>query len=176
MRALIVLLITVSLAKDSYSQRISLQNLLLVQNSSIVEAEGLLLDWGFSYGRDYGNVEEMETYSFQKNASNSLDYFNVTKYVYQGENIQTSFFTLNDKDYISIRRAVGTLGFEFVETTKSEEHGISVIHYYIKDGIEISLSISVTDKSHWAGADISMYHITIADIKNRRFYFNSTRY
>ena len=176
MKAIIILIISVFSVTSAYSQRVSLSNLLRIHNSTVVEAEDILLGLGFKFGRDYGKVGELESHSFQKNDSKSDDYLNVAKDVFKGRNVRTSLFSLHENDYVLLKKAINAAGYKFVETTKPEKYGISVDHTYIKGGLEISLSVSLTDNSHPAGANVTMYYIAIWDIDNRRFYFNDTRH
>lgn len=165
MKAIFTLIITVFITTSSYSQRISLLNLIKVQNMTVVDAEDLLLGLGFRHVKEYGKLEEFETYQFQKNSDTSIDYIAVSKYLYKGKNIYTSLFTLHKSDYSILKQGLSSLGYKFIETTK---HDTGIRHVYKKAEIEIVLRISQTEDN------ISMYSVDIVNIPNQEFYYNNT--
>lgn len=177
MKFLLTFLLFICSTIFAYSQRISLSNLIRVQNSSIVDAEDILLSLGFKHVAEYGKTEEFDVYNFQKNTSTSDDYINVSKFLYKGKNISTSVFTLYKSDYTELKKALAPQGFKYIETRKTpkdKELGEKVSHIYRKNGFEVHLSITQYIEEHRNNRSVSMYKLEIINIENENFYFDNT--
>lgn len=167
MKLIITMLFSLFISSISFAQRVTINQMMKIQTSNVVDAEDLLLGLGFKLSKDLGKIGEYDSYTFHKgDIYNSKEYHSITKNIYQNKNIEVSFFTLSDTDYASIKKSLSTLGYKFKETIKSEK---SITHIFEStNGYSVNLVTSPHD------GNTNMYNIYLKNNKNQDYYFQNT--
>lgn len=164
MKVYIISLMCLFIGFSSYAQRVTLNELLNIQESNPVDVEDTLYRKGFV--NEPSKVGKFDGYGFRKFGSSSTEYMNITKDTFKGKNVKTSFYTLKVADYIKIKDDLKANNFIFIDSEKPDDN--THIHNYKKGNILVNLEVH-----YLPDVKLNSYFIMVTNIENEDYYFRN---
>ena len=136
----ILILIFTLFSCISFAQKLTLGELIKLNNYDIDQFDSYVTQKGFSYfKRDKTKLSTYISYAFEQNGNDQKSFAFITKFSYDPNPLNKkmiSYQLSNSKIYYSIKRELAELGFKFIKIIPNEK---GTFFEYKRGGLELSL-------------------------------------
>lgn len=162
----IITLILLLVSITGYSQSLTIQDLIKLQDSEIVDTEDLLIAYGYKFAST-SEKNEVITYLYEYSQNKKGNEFYVFTHMYKNFKLRTIYTIHSQNLYSDIKKSLNQLDFKF-ENTERLENGIKHIYYRTDDKYKVELT---TVNS----SDGNDYLIVLSDVQNLITYELTTQ-